>query len=237
MAILLSAPTIAIGGRLQVGRWLHLRNPPQLKSIYAWEPTTPGRIQGVMPNVGCDQPSVILLEQVSNGINWLVATDNVADRQTAEDCRTLEAGQHNCAIVFQAHSRLHGIPWSVSNSVANPHVHLALNKQPFKRFKGSRAALSPLLMKLRVAARRSAWQTAVLQQTPATLWAHGNMLTASPGAGWRPRLPEASMLPGGKRNGGTLFLVLPMRAGVLAEAYLSLDRRTLGVPSPAQFPS
>uniref|UniRef100_M4BPJ8 RxLR effector candidate protein n=1 Tax=Hyaloperonospora arabidopsidis (strain Emoy2) TaxID=559515 RepID=M4BPJ8_HYAAE len=206
-----------------------------------------------MPNVGCDQPSVILLEQASNGINWLVATDNVADRQTAEDCRTLEAGQHNCAIVFQAHSRLHGIPWSVSNSVANPHVHLALNKQPFKRFKGSRAALSPLLMKLRVAARRSAWQTAVLQQTPATLWAHGSMLTAfqvwvnyrmaamqlnlyHPGRAGDP-VARSYYVPGGKRNGGTYVLVLPMRAGVLAEAYLSSDRRTLGDASPAQFPS
>uniref|UniRef100_M4BZI6 RxLR effector candidate protein n=1 Tax=Hyaloperonospora arabidopsidis (strain Emoy2) TaxID=559515 RepID=M4BZI6_HYAAE len=122
-------------------------------------------------NVGCDQPSVILLEQASNGIHWLVAADNVADRRIVEDCRTLEAGQHNLAIVFQAHPRLYGIPWRVSDSVANPHVHLALKKQPFKRFKGSQAALSPLLMKLRVAARRSAWKTAVLQQKPVTLWA------------------------------------------------------------------
>ena len=69
LAILLSAPTISIGGWLQVWRWLHLRNPPQLKSINAWEPTTPGRVQSIMPKVGCDQPSVIPLEQASSGIH------------------------------------------------------------------------------------------------------------------------------------------------------------------------
>ena len=185
-------------------------------------------------------------------IGW-VAAENVANRRTAEDCRTLEAGQNNRAIVFQEHSRLHGIPWRVSDSVANPHVHPGLKKQPFQRFKGSWAALSPLLMKLRVAARRSAWQTAVLQQTPATLWAHGNILTAlqvwvnyrvavlqlnlyHPGRAGDP-VARSYYVPGGKRNGGTYVLVLPMRAGVLAEAYLSLDRRTLGVPSTVHFPS
>merc|ERR1712137_1316004 len=50
------------------------------------------------------------------------------------DCKQLRRAQDAGGIVFQAHPRLHGLPWSVPDSVANRHVLLAITKQ----FRGAR---------------------------------------------------------------------------------------------------
>lgn len=76
-------------------------------------------------------------------------------------------------IVFTAHPRLNGMPRKVPDTIANRHVLLALKKQPFPQFIKEEGALTPYLEKLKAAARSSDWLSTALQQTPATLWAHG----------------------------------------------------------------
>ena len=102
---------------------------------------------------------------------------NTADRYTVADCQQLRRAQDAGGIVFQAHPLLHGLSWTVPDSVANRHVLLAIKKQAFRRCKGSGYSLRPTLQGLRVAAQESAWQYAALQQTPRAVWDHGRVLT------------------------------------------------------------
>ena len=62
-------------------------------------------------------------------------------------------------------------------SIANAHVLLALKKRPFRWYKGADSRMTKTVERLRDSAQASAWQTAVLQQTPANVWAHHNELT------------------------------------------------------------
>ena len=76
-----------------------------------------------------------------------------------------------------AHLLLHELPWSAPDSIANKHVQQAPMTQPFRWFKGSCGTITQTLVRLETAADNSAWQTAALTQTPASLWAHGSELT------------------------------------------------------------
>merc|ERR1712137_77420 len=173
IAILLSAPCLGIGERLGVRPTLVPRHPPHLTHDYVWESVVTGHIRGVVIATAPGQRGVIELEQQSNGIHWTLAATNTEDRYTEADCQQLRRAQDAGGIVFQAHPLLHGLPWSVPDSVANRHVLLAIKKQAFQRCKGSEYSLRPTLQGLRVAAQESAWQYAALQQTPRAVWDHG----------------------------------------------------------------
>ena len=123
------------------------------------------------------QRGIILLEQESNDTHWGIADSIIADHRTMDDCKTIRQRQAARSIVSYAHPLLHRIPWAVPDSVANKNAQLAIKKQPFRWFQGSRSALSPNLLKLQTAAQSSGWQAAAINQTPALIWAHDNELT------------------------------------------------------------
>ena len=131
IAILLIARTMAIGGGLQVRPTLRQRHPLDLVRAYDWTFLSPGQIQGVGTNSFIEQRNVILLEQESDGLHWVVAGDNIENRQTATDCQTLLQSAEARGIVFHTRPFLHGLPWSVPDSIANKHVLMALKQQPF----------------------------------------------------------------------------------------------------------
>ena len=178
IAILLSAPHLTVGASLLVQRPLCLRHPPALVRAYEWSLLAPGRVQGTVESPYPEQRIVIQLEQEQDGIHWCIAADNVEDQRTATDCQTLRRRVHTQGIVFYAHPHIHGLPWSVPDSVANTHVQRALKTQPYRLVKGSEFALTLPVSRLEEAARTSAWQAGALSQTPGFLWAHGAELTS-----------------------------------------------------------
>ncbi|KAE9326617.1 hypothetical protein PR003_g16202 [Phytophthora rubi] len=93
------------------------------------------------------------------------------------DIRKLQRYEDEGSIVFNAHPKLHGFPWSVPDTIANKHVLAAIKKQAFRRYRGDGISIGEVVKGLQQAARSSTWQEAALQQTPKQLWAHNNELT------------------------------------------------------------
>ena len=84
------------------------------------------------------------------------AGDNIADQRTAANCRTLLRHQVARDIVFYAHPLLHGLRWSVLDSIAKEHVQQALKPQPFRWFKGSCSTIAQTLVRLETVVGNSA---------------------------------------------------------------------------------
>ena len=93
------------------------------------------RIRGVLVNSEQGRQSAIDLEQDSDEIYWSIAANNIEDPRTAADCHRLRKDQSAGGIVFYANPLIHGIPWSVPDTIANKHVLLSLKKHPFRRYK------------------------------------------------------------------------------------------------------
>ena len=72
LAILLSAPTLAVREGLQVGTTLVLRQPPQLTQDYIWKYTTAGCVSGITVDSDPGQRRVVALSQDSDGIYWSI---------------------------------------------------------------------------------------------------------------------------------------------------------------------
>ena len=86
---------------------------------------------------------------------------------------TLRRSQSARGNVLYAHSWIHGLPWSVPDSVANRHVLPTLKTQFFRLWKGSVRALHQIMTRLEISARKALGQAVALAQTSTLLWAHG----------------------------------------------------------------
>uniref|UniRef100_A0AAV1UY68 Uncharacterized protein n=1 Tax=Peronospora matthiolae TaxID=2874970 RepID=A0AAV1UY68_9STRA len=130
--ILMSVPESKVGGWMHMERTLCQRHPPGLGQAYAWEFFSSDRIRGVGDLTLTEQPSVVLLDQESDGLHWSIAGDNIGDPRTADACQTLLRHQIARDIVFYTHLLLYGLPWNVPGYAANKHVQQALKTQPFR---------------------------------------------------------------------------------------------------------
>ena len=104
---------------------VHRPPPPGLVRAYDWRLLAPGRVQGTGECQYPGQRITIQLEQEQDGIHWCIAANNVEDQRTAADCLTLRRREAAQGIVFYAHPQVHGLPWSVPDSIANKHVQRA----------------------------------------------------------------------------------------------------------------
>ena len=165
-----------IGGALQAHRNLVLRHPPELVNEYVWNFITPGIIRGVSVGTSTKQRKFILLEQESNGIHWgycRVKHSALSYHGRLQDYSPAPGSTKYCLFLS---------PFTTQDSVDCTRLRreqarsIGVKKQRFRSFKGSRSALSPTLLKLQTSAQSSGWQAAALNQTPATIWAHGNEL-------------------------------------------------------------
>jgi hypothetical protein len=115
--------------------------------------------------------------QQPNGLHWRVKEEQQEDAETAEDVVKLQQRQQDGSVVFAAHPGIHGVPWSVKDSIANKHVLKVLKMQPYNRFKGEDKQISKVLDGLQDRVKTSTWQLDVMRQTPKQLWAHKRELT------------------------------------------------------------
>jgi hypothetical protein len=92
------------------------------------------------------------------------------------DITKLQKQEQEGNIVFNAHPTLHGYPWSVPDTISNKHVFLAIKKQVFQEYRGTRGSITNIVAGLQQTAHDSTWHAAALQTTPNRLWAHENEL-------------------------------------------------------------
>ncbi|EEY55920.1 uncharacterized protein PITG_08664 [Phytophthora infestans T30-4] len=85
LAILLSAPSIAVGAVLQVTNKLTLRHPPTLVKGFIWYILQDGRARGSRPPGTEAETTTITLEQMPNGITWIPVTSSPAETQPQEE--------------------------------------------------------------------------------------------------------------------------------------------------------
>jgi hypothetical protein len=174
LAILLSSPALEIGER-------RMRHAGKLTQRYHWEATTPGHAHGISIDSRTVVAHEIALDQQSDGVQWQIQATTAPDHYTRQDTQHLRRDELDGGIVFYAHPLLHGVSWSVPETIANKHVVKALKKQPFRRYRGEGPTIAGPIEKLRMAGENSAGQAAIMQQTPSQIWGHGQAIKSESG--------------------------------------------------------
>ena len=126
-AILMASPSLHVDEVMHIPAQLTLRNGPEALNKYTWTYVRPGVTHG------CHQAHASRYRP-TEFTGSSIHMSGVPESEQQE-LVNLQQRTRNTALVFAAHPKLHGFPWSLPPSINNMHAFKALQRQPFHRAK------------------------------------------------------------------------------------------------------
>ena len=122
--------------------------------------------------------ALVVLYQATNGVHWHIDhMIEVPEHDLLEQVQLQQRTRYT-ALVFTAHPKLHGFPWSLPPNINNMHAFKALQRQPFYRTKRKlHPAMTAVITRLQYRDGSQDGNNFSMSQSPAQLWEHGHTLT------------------------------------------------------------
>ena len=177
-AILMASPYLHEGAVMQIPAQLTLRDGPEVLARYKWTFISQGVVHGRQHSHDGGSLALIVLYQATYGVHWHI--DHMMDVPEHDQLELMQLQQRtwNTALVFAAHSKLHGFSWSLPPSTNNMHAFKALQRQPFHRAKRKlHSALTAIITRLQYRDDSEDGNHFPLSQSPAQLLEHKHILT------------------------------------------------------------
>ena len=131
----MASPYLHEGEVMQIPAQLTLRDGPEVLARYKWTFISQGVVHGRQHSHDGGSLALIVLYQATNGVHWHIDQMTNVPEHDRLVLVQLQQRTRNTALVFAAHPKLHGFPWTLSPSINNMHAFKALQRESFHRAK------------------------------------------------------------------------------------------------------